>query len=64
MFRNAACVRVVLADADRRPELTLEVSEIHWESGVIDGQEALWFRVAEGSMVGIVCVTDPVRVPW
>ena len=64
MFRNATSVRLVLADADRRPERTLEVSEIHWEDGVTHGQEALWLRVTDRSMVGIVCVTDPVRSPW
>jgi hypothetical protein len=54
MLRDATSVRVVLADADRRPDCMLEVSEIHWERRRLDGHETLWFRVTEGSMVGIV----------
>jgi hypothetical protein len=64
MFRHATAVRVVLADARRRPKHALEVSEIHWEAGVVEAQEVIWFHLDDGYAVGIVCTTDPVHSPW
>jgi hypothetical protein len=64
MFTDATRVMVVLADAERRPDCTLEVTEVHWEPGVVGGEQALWFRVTEGSTVGVVWTIDPVHTPW